>query len=164
MKKIVCILMMVLGIAVFADTTASVILSVTVSQKLSVAIAPTTWNIAINNSGSEINIASQATLTIVSSRKNYTVAFSSANSGVSKAGSEEIPYYIKVDTSSWSGNVVSNALSDYAQLTASKSIVFNNKTPVAGKDFPVGFKVDSYTELYVDGVYSDTITITITSS
>jgi len=163
MKKILCILMMVLGIAVFADTTTSITLSVTVAQKLSVAIAPTTWNIAMNNSGSEINIASQATLTIVSSRKNYTVAFSSANSGVLKAGVEEIPYYIKVDTSSWSANVTSNALSDYAQLTTAKSIVFNKKTPVVGKDFPVGFKVDSYTELYVDDVYSDTITITITS-
>jgi len=163
MKKIVCVLMMVLGIVVFADTTASVTLLATVAQKLSIAIAPTTWNITINNSGSEINNASQATLTIVSSRKNYTVAFSSANSGILKAGSEEIPYYIKVDTSGWSGNVTSNALSDYAQLTASKSIVFNNKTPVTGKDFPVGFKVDSYTELYVDDVYSDTITITITS-
>lgn len=117
----------------------------------------------MNNSGSEINIASQATLTIVSSRKNYTVAFSSANSGILKAGVEEIPYYIKVDTSSWSANVTSNALSDYAQLTTAKSIVFNKKTPVVGKDFPVGFKVDSYTELYIDDVYSDTITITITS-
>ncbi len=163
MKKIVCVLMMVLGIVVFADTTTSVTLSVTVAQKMSVAIAPTTWNIAINNSGDEINNASQATLTIVSSRKNYTVAFSSANSGILKAGVEEIPYYIKVDTSSWNANVTSNALSDYTQLTTAKSIVFNKKTPVAGKDFPVGFKVNSYTELYVDDVYSDTITITITS-
>jgi hypothetical protein len=52
-------------------------------------------------------------------------------------------------------------LSGYTQLTEGKKIVFQSKTPTAGKTFNIGFNIAAYTDYYVDGAYTDTITITI---
>ncbi|HNV36814.1 MAG TPA: hypothetical protein PKL79_07320, partial [Rectinema sp.] len=76
-----------------------------------------------------------------------------------------IPYKIKVDTAEWNG-VETNNLSTYKQLTAeeTKTIVFKKKTPTDGKTFNIGFNIAAYTEYYIDGAYTDTITIGISST
>jgi len=78
--------------------------------------------------------------------------------GALSNGTETIPYLIKVNTAGWSG-VETNNLIAYTQLTVAKTIVFDERTPVLGKTFDIGFKIAAYTEYYVDGAYTDTITI-----
>jgi hypothetical protein len=75
-----------------------------------------------------------------------------------------IPYLIKVDTTGWSSGVSTNNLSDYVQLTTSKTIVFSARTPVTGKSFPISFKIDGYTDYYENGAYTATLTIGISAN
>jgi len=143
---------------------ATINITANVSQILDVSVDPSTWTIPLDNSGTAITNASQGILTVKASKSNYTVTFSSTNSGALKNGIEAIPYKIKVDTAGWNG-VETNNLSTYKQLTAeeTKTIVFKKKTPTDGKTFNIGFKIEAYSEYYVDGEYSDTITISISS-
>jgi hypothetical protein len=78
-------------------------------------------------------------------------------------GIEAIPYKIKVDTAGWNG-VATNNLNSYTQLIGAKTIVFNKKTPTAGKTFNIGFNIEAYTDYYIDGEYTDTLTISIAVS
>jgi len=163
MKKFFVFLIVGL-LASSAAWAAQITVTATVAQKLDVAVDSTTWPITINNDGAAVVEDHQGVLTVTSSKKNYTVTFVSTNGGQLSNGTEAIPYQVKVvctDTA-WTG-VATNNLSDYTTLTtAGVTISFNKRTPVLGKTFDIGFKIPSYTEYYVDGTYTDTITISIT--
>jgi len=125
-----------------------------------------TWTIALDNTGTAIQNDAQGVLTVKASKSNYTVTFTSTNSGFLKNGTETIPYKIKVNTSGWTDGVQTNNLSAYTQLTdaATKTIVFKKRTPTIGKAFDIGFNIEAYTEYYADGAYTDTLTITIAAT
>ena len=166
MKKFVVFLIVGL-LASSAAWGATINVTATVAQILDVAVDSNTWPITVNNDGLAIVNGTQGVLTVTSSKKNYTVTFSSENNGrllISGGGSETIPYYVKVNTAGWEG-VETNNLSNYTQLTtAGITIVFNKRTPVLGKTFNIGFNIPAYTEYYVDGTYTDIITISIAQS
>jgi len=144
---------------------ATINITANVSQILDVSVDPSTWTIPLDNSGTAITNASQGILTVKASKSNYTVTFSSTNSGALKNGTDEaIPYKIQVNTSAWTEGVQTNNLSSYTQLTGAKTIVFNKKTPTAGKTFNIGFNIEAYTDYYIDGEYTDTLTISIAVS
>jgi len=138
--------------------------TVNAAAKLEVSVDTASWTIALDNSGTAIDVANQGQLTVKSSKSAYTVTFSSTNNGTLVSGSNTIPYRIKVDTSGWTTGVATNNLSSYTQLTSAKAIVFQLRTPTSGKTFAIGFNVEAYTDYYVDGAYTDTITISIASS
>jgi len=154
------------GLLVCSGAWAATIgITVNVASKLEVSVDSldsVTWIIPLNNSGVAIDTPAQGSLTIKSSKSSYNVIFSSGNNGVISYGSNNIAYKIKVDTSGWTDGVLSNELSSYTQLTTlGKKIVFKSKTPTAGKTFNIGFNIEAYTDYYIDGDYTDTITITI---
>lgn len=144
---------------------ATIGITVNAASKLEVSAGsdPVTWTIALDNSGTAIDLPTQGQLTVKASKSAYTVTFTSANSGTLNNGSNTIPYKVKVDTSAWTTGVATNNLSSYTQLTASavKTIVFQSRTPTVGKTFAIGFNIEAYTDYYVDGAYTDTITIAI---
>ncbi len=163
MKKLVSVLF-ALALIAGSAWAASIGITVNAATKLEVSVNSATWTIALDNSGTAITNDSQGTLTVKSSKSAYTVTFTSSNSGTLVSGSNTIPYKVKVDTSGWAAGVQTNNLSSYTQLTSDKTIVFKARTPIAGKDFPIGFNIEAYTDYYVDGAYTDTITISITAS
>ena len=144
-------------------------ISASVANRLSVAIEHLTWNLTIDNTGAEVTQDSIDNLTVISSKKNYTVSFSSSDNGNLKmtvSGTDYlIPYKIKVDTSSWSEGVQTNNLDTYKQLTEAKTIVFIKRThQQSGKVFPIGIQIPEYlNEIYEDGTYTATLTIGITA-
>lgn len=163
MKKLVIFLI----IAVVAGSMAwgaTLGITVNAATKLEVTVGTASWTVSLDNSGIAIQNDAQGTVSIKSSKASYTVTFSSGNSGLLLNGSNSIAYYIKVDTSSWSTGVATNNLNSYTQLTSGKTIVFQQKTPVAGETFNIGFQVPAYTDYYVDGAYTDTVTISIAQS
>jgi len=160
MKKLVVVLVLAI-VAGSAAWGATLGITVNAAAKLDVTVDAATWTIPLDNSGTQIQTDAQGSLTVLSSKSSYTVTFTSTNGGTLVNGTNTIAYYIKVDTSSWSAGVTSNALSTYTQLTAAKTIVFQSKTPTAGKSFPIGFQIPTYTDYYVDGAYTATITISI---
>ena len=144
-------------------------ISAIVASRLSVGITDSTWDLTIDNTGAEVTQDSIDNLTVISSKKNYTVSFSSSDNGNLKmtvSGTDYlIPYKIKVDTSSWSEGVQTNNLDTYKQLTEAKTIVFIKRTPAAGKAFLIGIQIPAYSEeIYEDGTYTATLTIDITAS
>ncbi len=143
-------------------------ISASVANRLSVAIEHLTWNLTIDNTGAEVTQNSIDNLTVISSKKNYKVSFSSSDNGNLKmtvSGTDYlIPYKIKVDTTGWAGGVGINQLSDYVQLSATKTIEFIKRTPAVGKVFPIGIQIPEYlNEIYEDGTYTATLTIGITA-
>ena len=159
------LLLMAALLAVTASVFGATIgVTVNVASKLEVTVDAATWTIALDNSGTAIDNPSQGQLTVKSSKSSYTVTVSSTNSGTLVNGANSIPYKIKVDTSSWAAGVASNQLSSYTQLTAGKTIVFQLRTPTAGKTFNIGFNIEAYSDYYIDGAYTDTITISIAAS
>ena len=142
---------------------ATINITANVSQILDVSVDASTWTIPLDNSGTAITNASQGILTVKASKSNYTVTFSSTNSGALKNGTEAIPYKIQVNTSAWTEGVQTNNLSSYTQLTTPQTIVFKKKTPTAGKTFGIDFNIEAYTEYYVDGLYTDTLGITVSA-
>ncbi len=143
---------------------ATINITANVSQILDVSVDALTWTIELNNTGTAIQKDDQGTFTVKASKSNYTVTFSSTNSGALKNGTEAIPYKIQVNTSAWTEGVQTNNLSSYTQLTTPQTIVFNKKTPTAGKTFNIGFNIEAYTDYYIDGEYTDTLTISIAVS
>lgn len=149
-----------------AAWAADVQISASVANRLSVAIEHPTWDLTIDNTGAEVTQDSIDNLTVISSKKNYTVSFSSSDNGNLKmtvSGTDYlIPYKIKVDTTGWAGGVGINQLSDYVQLSATKTIEFIKRT--VGKVFPIGIQIPEYlNEIYEDGTYTATLTIGITA-
>ncbi len=156
---------LLISVPVFA---ADVQISASVANRLSVAIEHLTWNLTIDNTGAEVTQNSIDNLTVISSKKNYKVSFSSSDNGNLKmtvSGTDYlIPYKIKVDTSSWSEGVDTNDLDTYVQLNGAKKIVFIKRTPAVGKVFPIGIQIPEYlNEIYEDGTYTATLTIGITA-
>ena len=153
-------------IGILAASTAwgaRITINATVASKLIVDVNATAWAVTLDNEGGAILDDTQGVLTVKASKSSYTVTFQSAHSGVLLNETESIPYLIKVDTSGWNEGVQTNNLSSYTQLTTAKTIVFKKRTPTVGKAFDIGFNIAAYTEYYVDGAYSDTITIGISS-
>ena len=142
---------------------ATINITANVTQVLEVSVDAATWTIELNNTGTAIQKDDQGTFTVKASKSNYTVTFSSGHSGTLVNGNEAIPYKIKVDTAGWNG-VATNNLNSYTQLIGAKTIVFNKKTPTAGKTFNIGFNIEAYTDYYIDGEYTDTLTISIAVS
>ena len=146
---------------------ANVTITATASQVLSVATGSPAWSVTLDNTGTAVTASPVDNLTVKSSKRAYTVTFSSTDAGKLKmtSGTESyyIPYLIKVDTKGW-GGVSTNNLSDYVQLTTSKTIVFSARTPVTGKSFPISFKINEYTDYYENGNYSATLTIGISAN
>jgi hypothetical protein len=176
-------------VAVFAVVavamTFSASLSVTgnVTQVLTVSlgtVGTTTGSvaIAIDNTGTAVESANAANLILVSSQRNWTISFASANLGYLKNANSttDILYQVKVDTSSLPSAVTGNSLSAYTQLTAlaTKTITptsGNGKTPVAGSTFPISFNIPAYTAFLetvnTEGTttaYTDTVTITVAAN
>ena len=156
---------LLISVPVFA---ADVQISASVANRLSVAIEHLTWNLTIDNTGAEVTQNSIDNLTVISSKKNYKVSFSSSDNGNLKmtvSGTDYlIPYKIKVDTTGWAGGVGINQLSDYVQLSATKTIEFIKRTPAVGKVFPIGIQIpEDLNEIYEDGTYTATLTIGITA-
>jgi len=147
---------------------AQVTINATASQVLSVATANATWSVTLDNTGTAVTVSPVDNLTVKSSKRAYTVTFSSTDAGklkmTSGTDSYYIPYLIKVDTTGWSSGVTTNNLSDYVQLATGKTIVFSARTPVAGKSFPISFKINEYDDYYEDGDYSATLTIGISAN
>jgi len=158
---------LVVLIGILAASTAwgaTIAINATVTEKLEVSVGATSWAITLDNSGTAIQNDTQGAFTVKASKSNYTVTFSSANSGTLKNGTEAIPYKIKVDTSAWTEGVQINNIGTYTQLTTQSTIVFKKKTPTAGKTFNIGFNIEAYTEYYIDGAYTDTLSITISAT
>jgi len=148
---------------------AEVTINATATQVLSVETGNTTWSVTLDNSGAALTVSPVDNLTVKSSKHAYTVTFSSSDAGQLKmtSGTESyyIPYLIKVDTAGWVSGVSTNNLSDYVQLDTGKTIVFTARTPVAGKSFPISFKINGYTDYYENGEdYSATLTIGISAN
>jgi len=147
---------------------AQVTINATATQVLSVETGNATWSVTLDNSGAALTDSPVDNLTVKSSKHAYTVTFSSSDSGQLKmtSGSESyyIPYLIKVDTTGWGSGVSTNNLSDYVQLDTGKTIVFSARTPVAGKIFPISFKINEYSDYYENGNYSATLTIGISAN
>lgn len=163
MKK--CLLFLVIALTAGSLAwSAQIGITVNAALKLEVTVDSSTWTIPLDNTGTAIDLSNQGLLTVKSSKASYTVTFTSANGGTLNNGSYTIPYKIKVDTTSWSAGVATNNLSSYTQLTSGKTIVFQLRTPIAGKIFPIGFNIEAYTDYFVDGAYTDTITISIAAS
>lgn len=163
MKKLVVVLLIAI-VAVAMSWGATLGITVNAAAKLEVSVNTAAWTIDLTNDGTLIQNDAQGVLTVKSSKASYTVTFTSANSGTLNYSTYTMPYYIKVDTSGWSAGVATNNLSSYTQLTAGKTIVFQLKTPTAGQTFNIGFQVAAYTDYYVDGAYTDTVTISIAQS
>ena len=168
MKKFVVFLIVGL-LASSAAWGATISINATVTSIMDVSVDQPTWPITVNNDGVAIENDPQGVLTVKSSKRNYTVTFISSHNGsllINDGGTETIPYQVKVvctDTA-WTG-VAENNLSGYTTLTtAGVTIVFNKRTPVGGKTFDIGFYIPAYTEYYVEGTYTDTITISIAQS
>jgi len=146
---------------------ANVTITATATQVLSVATGSTTWSVTLDNTGTAL-VSPVDSLTVKSSKHAYTVTFSSSDAGqlkmTSGTDSYYIPYLIKVDTTGWSSGVTTNNLSDYVQLATGKTIVFSARTPVAGKSFPISFKINEYADYYENGDYSATLTIGISAN
>lgn len=143
-------------------------ISAIVRSRLSVGITESTWDLTIENTGAEVTQDSIDNLTVISSKKNYKVSFSSSDNGNLKMtvlGTDYlIPYKIKVDTNSWSEGVDTNELDTYVQLNGAKKIVFIKRTPAVGKVFPIGIQIpEDLNEIYEDGTYTATLTIGITA-
>jgi len=164
MKKSFLLVLIGILAASMAWGNATVLINATVTEKFEVT-ATTPWTITLDNSGEVIQHDAQGTLTVKASKSNYTVTFSSEHDGflMKVGGTETIPYLIKVNTSEWNG-VATNNLNSYTQLIGAKTIVFNKKTPTAGKTFNIGFNIEAYTDYYIDGEYTDTLTISIAVS
>jgi len=167
MKKFVVFLIVGL-LASSAAWGATIGINATVSSILDVSVDQPTWPITVNNDGVAIENDPQGVLTVKSSKRNYTVTFISLRNGslLIDGGTETIPYQVKVvcTDATWDG-VATNNLSGYTTLTnAGVTIVFNKRTPVGGKTFDIGFYIPAYTEYYVEGTYTDTITISIAQS
>jgi len=135
---------------------------------MDVSVSSSEWAITVNNDGLAIENDPQATLTVKSSKRNYTVTFSSLHNGSllinDGGGTESIPYQVKVvcTDATWAGLPASYTLQNYTTLTTTGvTISFNKRTPVLGKTFNIGFYIPVYTEYYVDGTYTDIITISI---
>jgi len=147
---------------------AQVTINATASQVLSVATGSPAWSVTLDNTGTAVTASPVDNLTVKSSKRAYTVTFSSTDAGKLKmtSGTESyyIPYLIKVDTTEWGSGVSTNNLSDYVQLDTGKTIVFTARTPVAGKSFPISFKINEYTDYYENGDYSATLTIGISAN
>jgi len=148
---------------------AQVTINATATQVLSVETGNATWSVTLDNSGAALTVSPVDNLTVKSSKHAYTVTFSSSDAGQLKmtSGTESyyIPYLIKVDTAGWVSGVSTNNLSDYVQLDTGKTIVFTARTPVAGKSFPISFKINGYTDYYENGEdYSATLTIGISAN
>jgi len=163
MKKFVVFLVIAL-VASSLAWSATIGITVNATQKLEVTVDAATWTIALDNTGTAIDVPNQGQLTVKSSKASYTVTFTSTNGGTLNNASYTMPYKVKVDTSTWVAGVATNNLSSYTQLTSAKTIIFQLKTPTAGKTFPIGFNIESYTDYFVDGAYTDTITISIAQS
>lgn len=168
MKKFWAFLVVGLLIGSAAWAAVDVQISAIVASRLSVGITDSTWDLTIDNTGAEVTQDSIDNLTVISSKKNYKVSFSSSDNGNLKmtvSGTDYlIPYKIKVDTSSWSGGVDTNDLDTYVQLNGAKKIVFIKRTPAVGKVFPIGIQIPEYlNEIYEDGTYTATLTIGITA-
>lgn len=163
MKKFVVFLVIGL-VAGSLAWSATIGITVNAAQKLEVTVDAATWTIALDNTGTAIDVPNQGQLTVKSSKASYTVTFTSTNGGTLNNGSYTMPYKVKVDTSSWVAGVATNNLSSYTQLTSAKTIIFQLRTPTAGKTFPIGFNIEAYADYYVDGAYTDTITISIAQS
>ena len=56
-------------------------ISAIVASRLSVGITDSTWDLTIDNTGLEVTQDSIDNLTVISSKKNYTVSFSSSDNG-----------------------------------------------------------------------------------
>ena len=167
MKKFWAFLVVGLLIGSAAWAAVDVQISASVANRLSVAIEHPTWDLTIDNTGAEVTQDSIDNLTVISSKKNYTVSFSSSDNGNLKmtvSGTDYlIPYKIKVDTEGWTG-VQTNDLDTYVQLNGAKKIVFIKRTPAVGKVFPIGIQIPEYfNEIYEDGTYTATLTIGITA-
>ena len=147
---------------------AQVTINATASQVLSVATGSPAWSVTLDNTGTAVTASPVDNLTVKSSKHAYTVTFSSTDAGKLKmtSGTESyyIPYLIKVDTTEWGSGVSTNNLSDYVQLDTGKTIEFSARTPVAGKSFPISFKINEYDDYYEDGDYSATLTIGISAN
>ena len=147
---------------------AQVTINATASQVLSVATGSPAWSVTLDNTGTAVTASPVDNLTVKSSKRAYTVTFSSTDAGKLKmtSGTESyyIPYLIKVDTTEWGSGVSTNNLSDYVQLDTGKTIEFSARTPVAGKSFPISFKINGYADYYEDGPYTATLTIGISAN
>jgi len=152
-------------IGVLAASTAwgaTITITANAAPILDVSVSTSAWTIALDNSGDAFTNDAQGAFTVKASKSAYTVTFSSGNNGVLKStGADTIPYKIKVDTTGWSAGVNTNNLSSYTQLVTAKTITFKSKTPTGGKTFNIGFGIDAYSDYYIDGAYTDTLTITI---
>ncbi|MEN6500716.1 MAG: hypothetical protein ABFC65_09295 [Rectinema sp.] len=169
MKKFVVFLIVGLlaSSAAWGATSAGITIEANVAQILDVSPDPlTTWEFGIDNSGNAAEFQNVGTLTVKSSTETYIVTFSSANGGMLKKNETDNPisYNVKAGLTSayaqWTG-IYNNALDTYVQLSAPKTILFSQKTPKDGVEFNISFNIEAYTEFYVDGVYTDTITISI---
>lgn len=171
MKKFVVFLIfgLLASSAAWGANTAGININATVGSIVDVSVSSSEWAITVNNDGVAIENDPQGVLTVKSSKRNYTVTFSSLHNGsllINDGGTETIPYQVKVvcTDATWNG-VATNNLSGYTTLTnAGVTIVFNKRTPVLGKTFNIGFNIPAYTEYYVDGTYTDIITISIAQS
>lgn len=131
--------------------------------------------IEINLSASSISIAVDALgktairksvdmFAVRSNKVDYTVTFASANGGVLQNSEQKMPYYIRVDTSSWEDAIAVNDLHTYTQLTSPKAISFTKITPKEGKSFPIDVHFPDHNEFYATGMYTDIIIISISQT
>jgi hypothetical protein len=129
----------------------------------------------VNAFGAEAaNQDNEASLNIVSNRKTWTVQLSSSNSGVlQSSGLADIPYKVQLTlaTTGWTGAgaVTGAVLTDLASLSSPKSIVAaggDSRTTNNGVNYTLAVVADTPATgvLYEEGVYTDTITVTISAS
>jgi len=142
----------------------TIILAAYAPDIVEINISASSISIAVDNIGKTAIRKSVDTFAVRSNKVDYTVTFASANGGVLQNSNQKMPYYIRVDTSSWEDAVAINDLHTYTQLTSPKAISFTKITPKEGKSFPIDVHFPNHDEFYASGIYTDILIISIAQS
>jgi len=160
MKKYVLVALFavaVFGVA-FATSpqTGSLSLSATVPEAFTLTVPTGTLSYTLDNSKATETWA-LGTVTVISNVKDWTIGLSSANAGVLKLGTttETIPYTVTLGSL-----IVNKSLGDGTAATNQVSTA-QTRTPKAGTGYALSLSFGS-ADFFQAGVYTDTITVTIT--
>lgn len=175
MKKLFVLVVASL-IAISGVSAASLTIGGTVTQNLTAELtADNTMALTFDGAGSAAAGDAAAGLKVISNKKNWTITFSSLNSGVLTNGQtgdalSTIPYKLAVAITApdfGTGAVFTNGLATATQLTAAKTIVatVNARTTKLGSTLALTASVAAQedADLLWDSkfTYEDTITISI---
>lgn len=177
MKKFAVLFIAVL-VSVASVSAASLAIGGTVTENVTVSLTDGTMALTFDGAGGAAGGDAAGALKVISNKKNWTITFTSTNSGVLTNGKTDaelstIDYKLAVAITPaefGSGTVFTNNLSSAVQLLTPKTIVAttNAKTTKLGASLVLTASVAAQDDaaLLWDSkyTYSDTVTITIAAN